>query len=274
MSESLTVSYGASLNALLSQAIGGGVASFPLNLPSWLQGNLGSGTGKDNANQFFTIQKTLAASGTQSLNLNTMSGAVDALGNGFSIVDLKYLAILMLGNLNCQYVGTVAVHAGGTGYAVNDVLTVAGGTGTAATLKVLTVSSGVITSVQVLTPGSYTVNPSTSANAVTGGTGTTATMDLTMATVTTQQSAVYVEGDFLTIGALGTTAQWTSFLTPNTASILLKSGTNANPGYLQHSEGGATGVVVGASSTNNTLLITNSGSNPVTYQIIAVGATA
>lgn len=80
-------------------------------------------------------------------------------------------------------IATAAIHAGGTGYAVNNVLTVAGGTGTAATIKVLAVSSGVITSIQLLTFGNYTANPSLSANAATGGAGSGATFDLTIAPI-------------------------------------------------------------------------------------------
>jgi len=69
------------------------------------------------------------------------------------------------------------VASGGTGYTANDVLTVAGGTGTAATIRVDTVSGGVITAVTVLTRGTYTVKP-TSPNSSTGGTGTGASLTL------------------------------------------------------------------------------------------------
>ena len=73
----------------------------------------------------------------------------------------------------------------GTGgiYAVNDILTAAGGTGTAATLKVTAVAAGKITGIVVATPGSYTVAPSLSANAATGGGGTGATFALSLAPV-------------------------------------------------------------------------------------------
>lgn len=70
--------------------------------------------------------------------------------------------------------------AGGTGYTVNDTLTVTGGTSTsAATLKVATVDgSGRVLSVTVLNQISrYTVQP-TDPVAVTGGTGTGATFNL------------------------------------------------------------------------------------------------
>jgi hypothetical protein len=68
---------------------------------------------------------------------------------------------------------------GGTGYAVSDTLTVSGGTGTAATLTVDSVSGGVITGVSVATNGEYTVAP-TSPVSVTGGTGSGATFNLTL----------------------------------------------------------------------------------------------
>lgn len=80
-----------------------------------------------------------------------------------------------------DHVATVAINSGGTGYTVGDVLTVAGGTSTfAATLLVTSVASGVIDGVRVRYGGAYTVDPTLTANAVTGGTGSGATMDLTM----------------------------------------------------------------------------------------------
>lgn len=70
-------------------------------------------------------------------------------------------------------VRTVAVNAGGSGYAVNDVLTV-GADGL--TVKVATVSGGVVTGVTIVTPGSgYSV---ASAQATTGGGGTGCTIDI------------------------------------------------------------------------------------------------
>lgn len=53
----------------------------------------------------------------------------------------------------------VAINDGGTGYAVNDVLTLVGGTGTAATVTVDAVSGGVITEVSITTGGDYTEDP-------------------------------------------------------------------------------------------------------------------
>lgn len=78
-------------------------------------------------------------------------------------------------------VQTAVVNAGGTGYAVNDILTVAGGTSsTAATIIVTSVAAGVIDGVRVAQGGLYSADPSLTANAVTGGGGSSATIDLTM----------------------------------------------------------------------------------------------
>jgi len=83
-------------------------------------------------------------------------------------------------------VATAAINAAGTGYTVDDILTVAAGTSdpSAATIRVLTITggggTGPIGTVRIETGGAYTVDPSLTANAVTGGTGSSATLDLTM----------------------------------------------------------------------------------------------
>lgn len=84
--------------------------------------------------------------------------------------------VIYLSNYASLY--EVAVNAGGTLYAVGDVLTLAGGTG--GTVTVLTVGTGgVVTSVEITAEGSgYT----TGSKATTGGTGTACT--ITVATVT------------------------------------------------------------------------------------------
>jgi hypothetical protein len=80
-----------------------------------------------------------------------------------------------------DHVATVAIDGGGAGYVVGDVLTVAGGTSThAATLVVTSVAAGVIDGIRMGNGGAYTVDPTLSANAATGGTGAGATFDLTM----------------------------------------------------------------------------------------------
>lgn len=274
---SLVTTVAAQLTALLSNPNSFGTAAFSpgSQLTDFLDGTLDNGTGGDKADQFYVAQTTLAASGSASLNLSTMGGALDLLGNALSFATIKGLAIKVLGNLGCKYVSAAVVNAAGASYLINDVLTVAGGTGTAATIKVLTVGGGgAILTVLVLTVGSYTVNPTTTANAVTGGTGTGATINLTMTTVVAATPPTFVEADVLTIGNVGTTAGWTSFLAPNGATLSLKGGTLNLPGTLMAVEGGGTGWVVGASSTNNILKIVNSGTNPVTYLLAIIGATA
>ena len=76
----------------------------------------------------------------------------------------------------------VALNDGGTAtYIVDDILTAVGGTFTrAATMRVITVSTGVITAIELVDPGEYSVLPTTLiANPVSGGGGTVALVDLT-----------------------------------------------------------------------------------------------
>ncbi len=321
----------------------------------------------DKANQLMTLQRTLGAAEADSLNLYswllnglpypaTDTATRDPLGNTVTMATIKLLVLKICGNLGCGflsaatvnnagtgytngtqtftllggiYVGSVVIHAagGGSGYVVGDVLTLAGGTGTAATVQVLTVSSGAILTLAVKTRGAYSVTPTATSNGATGGTGTGASLDVTAitspaatisCTVTggsvtavlsvltpgsyvalpaatgctstgpagsgatfnltlgtrTTSDAVFTEADYLTVGGVGTTAGWTSILSPNTATRLQKSGTTNLPGVWLETDGGATGYVVGASTTNNILKLVNSGSSPVTYQLVVVGATS
>jgi hypothetical protein len=104
--------------------------------------------------------------------------------------------------------GGVAINSGGTGYTVGDVLTVSGGTGTAATLTVATVSAGVITAITLLGSGGYSVLPTFPAS-VTGGTGSGATftfvdMALSSGAVTiTNAGSGYVEQPTVTFSGGG-----------------------------------------------------------------------
>ena len=73
-----------------------------------------------------------------------------------------------------------AVAAGGTGHAVNDEITLTGGT-FPTVVKVTAHSGGVITAASVITPGSYTSNPTNPvAQASSTGSGINATFNLTM----------------------------------------------------------------------------------------------
>ena len=75
---------------------------------------------------------------------------------------------------------TASVAGGGSGYAVNDTIPLAGGTFTAAAvLTVTSVSSGAITGVSISTAGAYTALPSNPiSQSSTSGSGTGATFDI------------------------------------------------------------------------------------------------
>lgn len=84
-------------------------------------------------------------------------------------------------------VDTVTFNDGGVAtYLVDDILSAAGGTiaakgGRAATFRVTAVTTGVITAIELVDPGIYDVAPTPlTANPVTGGGGSGATMDLTV----------------------------------------------------------------------------------------------
>lgn len=77
---------------------------------------------------------------------------------------------------------SAVVAAGGTGYTVNDTLTVSGGTfGHAATFRVVTAPAGVVGTVALIDPGDYAATPSNPAS-TTGGTGTGCTLTVTYGT--------------------------------------------------------------------------------------------
>lgn len=75
-------------------------------------------------------------------------------------------------------VATFAVGAGGTGYTVGDILTLVGGTGRVAKVRVLTAPGGVVGTVEGYDVGGYTVAPSGTLT-TTGGTGTSCTIAVT-----------------------------------------------------------------------------------------------
>lgn len=77
-------------------------------------------------------------------------------------------------------VDAAAINAGGTGYVVNDILSGTTGTGLVLRVTVTSVSGGVVDGIQLLDAGCYTVDPTTTAEATTGGTGTGCTLNLTL----------------------------------------------------------------------------------------------
>jgi hypothetical protein len=148
-------------------------------------------------------------------------------------------------------VTAVSVEDGGATYAVNDVLTVIGGSGTAATLKVTAVSAGEITSVSLETAGNYSVFP-VSPVIVSGGSGSGATFNLTGGVTSASVSfggTNYFVGNILTLSGgtgipavlqvqtvSGTSVTSVSLVTPGSytvfpvppAGVIASSGTGGN----------------------------------------------
>lgn len=121
-------------------------------------------------------------------------------------------------------VSVAAINAGGTLYTVGDVLTLVGGTGTAATITVSTVDApetGVITGVTITTAGDYTAIP-TDPVSVTGGTGSDATFDLTYkinSVTVTEDGAGYTSAPSVTPTPTGN-ATLTAALTTGTQNAI------------------------------------------------------
>lgn len=90
----------------------------------------------------------------------------------------------------------------GTGYTVGDVLTVVGGTGTAATYRVTAVDAvGAVTAIELVSSGDYTVQP-TSPMQTTGGAGTGCRLRLKYADATAMLT------DFVTDAVKDYRRQW------------------------------------------------------------------
>lgn len=89
-----------------------------------------------------------------------------------------------IGSAHAIYVDTVAVGAGGTGYTLNDILTLTTGTtyGSACTVKATGVSGGVVTAVTKVSGGSYRAAAGPNATGATsGGSGSGCTITVTTA---------------------------------------------------------------------------------------------
>ena len=155
-----------------------------------------SGVNISNGGTVTAITLTNAGSGytsfpTSTVSVPTTSGGVQA------VVSFTRM-----------YPNAASIANGGTGYTVGDTLTLVGGTvvTSAATFTVATVSSGVVTSVNILAANSYTVLP-TSPVSVTGGTGTGATLNPTYAlgavSTITNAGSGYVEQPTVTFSSSG-----------------------------------------------------------------------
>ena len=135
------------------------------------------------------VEITGASRDTTFLMQDDPTGKADAFTFTGNRLTLHNISLVRLQQAT-GFLSTAAVVSGGSGYAVNNTITLAGGTfTTAAVLKVTSVSGGAVTGVSVQTPGSYsappkptqslTVNPAV-AQASTSGSGTGATFKLIM----------------------------------------------------------------------------------------------
>lgn len=133
------------------------------------------------------------AAGSQGVNISN-GGTVTAItktNNGSGYTSIPTMAISLpttaggvqaVANVASMFTQGGTVQSGGTGYTLNDVLTIVGGTSVsgAATYTVTGVSGGVITTVAPANFNQYSVLP-TNPVSVTGGTGSGATLNLTYA---------------------------------------------------------------------------------------------
>ena len=89
--------------------------------------------------------------------------------------------VTVSGNNNLS---TITVNTNGSGYSLNDILTISGGTFIApAVIQVTALTGSSINTISIITPGSYSVLPSSPASA-TGGTGSSALFNITGTTPT------------------------------------------------------------------------------------------
>jgi hypothetical protein len=136
-------------------------------------------------------------------------------GSGYTTNPLVSISNAVTG-ATCTSAVPVNQYPTGNAYAVNDILTVVGGTGTATQIKVTGVGTAyyspnskfhisypVITSVTIQAAGSYTVLP-TSPVSVTGGTGSGATFNLGFSGTGTNFSAAVLTANLSVVPPYGT----------------------------------------------------------------------
>jgi hypothetical protein len=171
-----------------------------------------------------------------------------------------------------MFTSSATIASGGTGYTVGDTLTIVGGTTavTVGTYTVSTVSGGVITSVTRVTGSGYSVLPSNPVS-VTGGTGSSATLNLTWTvsgfTITNAGSG-YVEQPTVTFSGGGGSGA-AAYASVGTNAVLSSIGSAlrlANAGGLGFQVGNAGTATVNylsaqGSSAGNAVLLSASGAD-------------
>ena len=246
------VASGANYNSwrLISGAGGSGANSTPV-MSTW-----GIDT---NISMVFQSKGTGAinlAPGSRGVNISN-GGTVTALtrtaaGSGYtSVPSVAVSAPTTAGGVQATAtctvgVATFAVAAGGTGYTVGNVLTVVGGTGTAATFTVATLSGSAVATVTSTNAGSYSAVP-TNPVSTTGGTGTGCTININTYAVTsggftiTNAGSGYVEQPTVTFSGGGGSGA-AAYATVGSGTVIRSLGTTgtqtidfAGPSYISAS---------------------------------------
>jgi hypothetical protein len=203
------------------------------------------------------IDLAAGSSGVNISNGGTVT-AITRIANGSAYTSVPAMAITApttAGGVQAiatanMYLASFSIAGGGTGYTVNDVLTVVGGTNLdPIQLTVSAVSAGVITAVTTLTYGYYSVFPSSPVS-VTGGTGSGATFNLLTwgfsgASITNAGSG-YVEQPTVTFSGGGGSGA-AAYATVGSGTVVKSLGSTM---LFQTSGGTAFGVVDIANSVN------------------------
>jgi len=185
--------------------------------------------------------------------------------------DQAYIRLLkdMLDFIRGSHVGSGVINAGGTGYVVGDIVGITGGTtfgdsAHPAEFEVVTEAAGVITALRLNNSGSYSIEPATlTGNALVGGTGTGATVDLIMdswvTAVPNAGGTGYVVGEILTLvgGTVESTAGTFEVLTEAAGVVLTVKPVNI--GDYSELPTSPVATTASASGTGATLDLTRSG---------------
>jgi hypothetical protein len=133
---------------------------------------LGSGGGGYTVNDILTVVGGTGTSAVLKVTAVTPGGEITAFTtqNAGSYTSFPSSPVVVTGGTGVgatfiltSAVSSASVGAGGTGYAVDDVLIIVGGIGIPAVLVVTAATAGVVTSVSVVTPGNYTIFPNSPA---------------------------------------------------------------------------------------------------------------
>jgi len=292
---------GASLNQMRITSTASAVNYVQVTGAATTKAVIQSSQGSDSNISFVTQTKGTGAidlaAGSSGVNISN-GGTVTALtrtasGSGYtSLPSISITAPTTAGGIQATAsplmgLAGATIVSGGTGYTVNDVLTILGSTGTAGQLTVSSVSAGVITGVTVSLGGNMSVIPTNPAS-VTGGTGSGATFTLTyslsssLATITNAGSG-YVEqptvsfsggggsgaAAYATVGSIPTLKSIggaLSFYTPSGENFRVGNSAATPTNYLAvYGSTGSPYIASEGSSSNIALTATSKGTSGVEF---------